>query len=194
MSKQTVVIVGAGALGSHLTLFARNWDCILKVVDFDHIETKNIQAQFHTKMGLRRNKTQALKQSLQGLFGVKIEAVPHKLTADNSGQILGGAALVIDCTDNAEARRVIQAEVRKSGIPCLHGALSGDGAFARAVWDKHFKEDEEGAEGQATCEDGQQLPFFAMAGAQIAVAAQMFLEDGKCVSLQITPTGTMRLA
>ena len=194
MSKRTVVIVGAGALGSHLALFARNWDCVLKVVDFDRIEAKNTQAQFHSKMGLRKNKAQALQQGLQGLFGVKIEAVPHKLTADNSGQILGGAALVIDCTDNAEARRVIQAEVRKSGIPCLHGALSGDGSFARAVWDEHFKEDEEGAEGEATCEDGQQLPFFAMAGAQIAVAAQMFLEDGKCASLQITPTGTMRLA
>ena len=170
MSKRTVVIVGAGALGSHLALFARNWDCVLKVVDFDRIEAKNTQAQFHSKMGLRKNKAQALQQGLQGLFGV------------------------IDCTDNAEARRVIQAEVRKSGIPCLHGALSGDGSFARAVWDEHFKEDEEGAEGEATCEDGQQLPFFAMAGAQIAVAAQMFLEDGKCASLQITPTGTMRLA
>lgn len=194
MSKRTVVIVGAGALGSHLALFARNWDCVLKVVDFDAIEAKNVQAQFHTRMGLRRNKAQALQQAFQGMFGLKIQAVPHRLTADNAEQVLGGAALVIDCTDNAEARRTIQAFVRKNDIPCLHGALSGDGTFARAVWDEHFKEDEEGQEGEATCEDGQQLPFFAMAGAQIAVAAQMFLEDGKQASLQITPTGTMRLA
>jgi molybdopterin/thiamine biosynthesis adenylyltransferase len=194
MSKRTVVIVGAGALGSHLLLFARNWDAELKAVDFDIIENKNTLAQFHTKMSLRRNKAQALQQAFQGMFGVRIQAVPHRLTADNAEQILGGADLVIDCTDNAEVRRVIQAFVRKNSVPCLHGALSGDGTFARAVWDEHFKEDEEGQEGQATCEDGQRLPFFAMAGAQIAVIAQMFLEDGKRASVQITPTGTMRLA
>ena len=188
------MIVGAGALGSHLALFARNWDCVLKVVDFDAIEAKNVQAQFHTRMGLRRNKAQALQQAFQGMFGLKIQAVPHRLTADNADQILGGAALVIDCTDNAEARRTIQVFVRKNGVPCLHGALSGDGTFARAVWDEHFKEDEEGQEGEATCEDGQQLPFFAMAGAQIAVIAQMFLENGKQASVQIMPTGSLRLA
>lgn len=193
MSKRSVVIVGAGALGSHLVLFARNWDCDLKVVDFDRIEAKNTQAQFHSRSGLRKNKAQALQQTLQFLFGLKIGMVPHRLTADNAEQVLGGADLVIDCTDNAEARRTIQAFVRANDIPCLHGALSGDGTFARIVWDEHFTEDEEGAEGEATCEDGQQLPFFAMAGAQIAVIAQMFLKDGKRASVQLMPMGIVRL-
>jgi len=193
-ARKKVVVVGAGALGSHLVLFGRNWDCDLKVVDFDRIEQKNTQAQFHSKMGLRRNKAQALQQSLQGLFGRKIEAVPHRLTADNAEQLLGGADLVVDCTDNAQARRDIQALVRKAGVSCLHGALSGDGSFGRVVWDEHFREDEEGSEGEATCEDGEQLPFFALAAAQLAYEAQMFLSSGARRSFQITPAGAVRLA
>jgi predicted ThiF/HesA family dinucleotide-utilizing enzyme len=199
---ERVIIVGVGALGSHVALLARNWKNPLRIVDFDRIETKNTQSQFHSKMGLGKNKAQALQQALQGLFGIKIDAVPYKLADDNAGTLLGDsagtklgkAALVIDCTDNAAARRVIQKHVRKHGIPCLHGALSADGTFGRIVWDEHFVADEEGKEGQATCEDGEQLPMFALAAAQIAVTAQRFLKDGTKQSFQVMPTGIVRLA
>jgi len=189
-----VVIVGTGALGSHLVLLARNWPHPLKVVDFDKVEQKNILSQFHTKMGLGRNKAQALQQAMQGMFGTKIEVVPHRLTPDNAQVILGGTALVIDCTDNAAARRTIQAFVRKEGIPCLHGCLSAAGDFARIVWDEHFKEDEEGTKGAATCEDGDNLPFHALAAAQIALNAQLFIKTGAKRSTMLTPSQSIRLA
>lgn len=192
--EKTVVIVGVGALGSHLALLARNWKNPLRIVDFDRIEQKNTQSQFHSKMGLGKNKAQALQQALQGLFGVKVEAIPHKLADDNAENLLKSVALVIDCTDNAAARRVIQKHVRKHSIPCLHGALSADGIFGRIVWDELFVADEEGKEGQATCEDGEQLPMFALAAAQVAVVAQRFLKDGTRQSFQVMPTGIVRLA
>jgi len=189
-----VVIIGVGALGSHVALLGRNWKNPLKIADFDLVEQKNTQAQFHSKMSLRRNKAQALQQALNGLFGIKVEAVPHRLEDSNAEVLLGGAVLVIDCTDNAKARRTIQAFVRKHKIPCLHGALSADGSFGRIVWDEDFVIDEEGKEGQATCEDGEQLPMFALAAAQVAVVAQRFLKDGTRQSFQVMPTGIMRLA
>ncbi len=188
-----VVIIGAGALGSHVILFARNWAHPIQVVDFDRVEAKNIQAQFHSKMGLGRNKVQALQQAMQGMWGLKLESIPHKLTLDNVGAVLGDALLVLDCTDNIEARQTIQGFVRAKGIPCLHGALSADGSFGRIIWDEHFKADPEGAPGQATCEDGKALPFFALAGAQMTVVAQLFLEMGEKRSLQLTPMGVVRL-
>lgn len=189
-----VIIIGVGQLGSHVLLFGRNWDATLKVVDFDKVEMKNTQSQFHTKMGLRRNKTQALQQAMLGMFSVRIETVPHKLTADNAEQILGGATLVIDATDNIAARQVIQTFVRAHKLPCVHGALDANGTFGRVVWDKHFKADAEGAEGEATCEDGETLPFGAMVAAQLAVAAQRFLDHGEKHSFQISPAGTQRIA
>jgi molybdopterin/thiamine biosynthesis adenylyltransferase len=193
MSK-TVVIVGVGALGSHLVLLARNWEHQLRLIDFDRVEQKNTQAQLHTRMSLGRNKAQALQQAMQGLFGLKVESIPRRLAGDNAEQLLGDAALVIDCTDNAEARRLIQGFVRAHDLPCLHGALSADGTFARVIWDEHFVEDEEGEPGQATCEDGARLPFFALAAATLALAAQSFLEDGSRASYQLMPGSLVRLA
>ena len=185
-----VIIVGVGALGSHVLLFARNWDARFVVLDFDRVEMKNVASQMHTRMGLRRNKAQAAQQGMQGMFGLKIDAVPHKLTPDNCRQLLSEADLVIDCTDNIEARNLIRAW---ADAPVLHGTLSADGDFARIVWGEHFTPDAEGTEGAATCEDGEQLPFFALAAAHLAQEAQRFLSEGTKRSFQITPTGVVRL-
>lgn len=189
---KNIIIIGVGALGSHLALFGRNLGTI-KVVDFDRIESKNILSQFHTVMGKGQNKAVALQRAFQGLFGIKVDTNTNRLTADNANAILAGADLVIDCTDNAEARRVIRDFVRAKGIPCLHGALSANGDFARIVWDEHFIADEEGTPGQATCEDGANLPFHGVAAANMAVVAQGFLNTGKKVSLQIMPNAVVRL-
>ena len=190
---KNIVIIGVGALGSHLALFGRNLGT-LKVVDFDKIEAKNVLSQFHTSMGKGRNKAQAIQQAFQGLFGIKVDANVNRVTRDNVAAILGGADLIVDCTDNAEARRVISGYVRTVGVPCLHGALSAEGDFARIVWNEHFVADEEGAPGQATCEDGVNLPFHGLAAANMAVVVQKFLKDGKKISLQVLPTAVVRLA
>jgi molybdopterin/thiamine biosynthesis adenylyltransferase len=194
MAKKTVVIVGVGALGSHVLLNARNWDTRFKVIDFDRVEQKNTQAQMHTRMSLRRNKAQAVQQSMQGMFGLKVDAVPHKLTSENAKQLLQGADLIIDCTDNIAAREVIQTASAEYDIPTLHGSLSAAGDFARIMWTEHFTPDSEGAEGAATCEDGVALPFFALAAAHVAQEAQRFLTEGTRRSLQISPTSVLRLA
>ena len=109
-------------------------------------------------------------------------------------ELLGDARLVIDCTDNAEARRLIQSFVRARDLPCLHGALSADGGFARVVWDEYFVLDQESTAGEATCEDGAQLPFFAMAAATLASSAQAFLQASARASYQLTPGNLVRIA
>jgi molybdopterin/thiamine biosynthesis adenylyltransferase len=188
-----IVIIGVGALGSHTALFMRNTGK-LTVVDMDRVESKNILSQFHTSMGKGQNKARAFQKALQGLFGIKVDTNTNRLTKDNVRAILWPAALVIDCTDNIEARLVIRDFVRVNNTPCLHGALSEDGTFARIVWDEDFVADAEGTPGQATCEDGVNLPFHGVAGAYIALVAQQFLTTGKKVSLQIMPNAVIRLA
>jgi len=185
-----IVIVGVGALGSHLVLLGRNWPVRFTVVDFDRVEKKNTMSQFHSRMGVGRNKAQAMQQSMQGLYGMRLEAVPHKLTADNAEALLGGADLVVDCVDNAATRRVISQTVRAAGIPCLHGAVAADGSYARVMWDETFSADE-GAEGVATCEDGEHLPFIAFVTSRIADAVQRFLKDGEQVSSHLHPGGIL---
>ena len=189
-----VVIVGAGALGSHVLLLARNWDCELILIDFDKVEQKNTQAQMHTRMSLRRNKAQAMQQAMQGMWGLKVKAVPHRLTMGNFKQLLDGAFLVIDCTDNIEARLIIQGFAIEHGIPCLHGCLAATGDFARVIWTEHFSADQEANDGVPTCEDGVLLPFYSIVGGHIAQEAQRFLLDGTKRSFQLTPTSYLRLA
>ena len=193
MSKH-IVIVGAGALGSHLLLFLRNLEDSICMVDFDRVEARNLTAQFHTKMGAGRNKAQAIQQALVGLYGKRIDVVPHRLTDDNADVLLGDADLVVDCTDNIAAREVIQTFVRAHDIPCLHGALSADGGFGRVVWDAVFVPDAEGAPGAPTCEDARALPFYGMMGAFMAGAVRRFLDDGDQTSYQLVPAGIVRLS
>ena len=191
-----ITIVGAGALGSHTVLFLRNIlaEHRVQVVDFDRIELKNTMAQFHTQMGKGKNKSVALGHALSGMFGRHINPVPFKLTEDNASTILQDPDLIIDCTDNIEARKLIQDYHRRYDFPCLHGALSADGQFARIMWSEHFTPDAEGEEGEATCEDGEALPFFAFVAAYLAIEVQRFLNTGKKGSYQLSPAGVLRLA
>jgi len=185
-----ITLIGLGALGSHAALALRNVGS-LKLVDFDVVEQKNTLAQFHTKMSLRRNKAQAIQQAMLGLWGIKVEAVPHKVTDDNVGFILKGSGLVIDCTDNIAARACIKGYCVAEGLPLLHGAMSEDGTFAQVVWTEEF-EVEAGA-GGATCEDGENLPFHVLVGAYVAQVTKTFLDKDKRINWQIASNGVIRI-
>lgn len=190
---KTVLIVGVGAIGSHAALFLRNASH-LRLVDHDRVESKNVLSQFHPKQGVGKNKTVAFSAAALNLFQTAMVSIPNKFSAMNADALLAGVDLVLDCTDNGEARRSIQAACQKHGVPCLHGALSADGTFGRAVWMEHFRIDNESADAQATCEDGENLPFHALVGAQVALSAQRFLKSGERVSAQFTAQSWLRLA
>jgi molybdopterin/thiamine biosynthesis adenylyltransferase len=190
-----IVIVGVGALGSHVALLLRNLDMQnvpgkpgelfrLVAVDFDRVEQKNTLAQFHGKASVGKNKALGLQQTVNFLFGVKIDAVPHKLVAENVQVLLRDATLVIDCLDNGPSRRIVQNFVRECQVPCVHGALAANGTIGRVVWDDKFVIDENDGEG-ATCEDGEHLPFIGLVSAHLARAAQEFLKSRQQMSFQV---------
>lgn len=191
MSK-IVTIVGVGALGSHLVQFLRSEDATINVIDFDRVEMKNTQSQFHGKPSIGKMKSSALKQSMQFLYGLRIGAKTNKLVKDNVDVLLQGD-LVIDCVDNGETRKLIQKHVRAKGIPCLHGALAADGSFGRVIWDAGFTIDDEAGQGGATCENGEFLPFIAITAAYLARAAQIFLAENKKIGFSISPAGAVRV-
>ncbi len=190
---KTIVIVGVGALGSHVVQFLRNVDATIRVVDFDRVEQRNVMAQFHGKPSVGKAKVQSLQQAMNFLFARKIEAVPHKLVENNAKEILGSADLVIDCLDNGASRRVVQALVRSATIPCLHGALAADGSFGSALWDEHFVIDDVTGGGGKTCEDGEHLPFILKVSAELASSAQTFLKTGRKVGFNHHPGGSIKI-
>jgi predicted ThiF/HesA family dinucleotide-utilizing enzyme len=190
----SIVVVGIGALGSHVVQFMRNEPVMFKVVDCDRVERKNVQSQFHGKPSVGKLKVQGLQSTMQFLFRTSMTCVPHRLTADNVREILGGSDLVLDCLDNGESRRIVQEFVRYNNIPCLHGALSAaGGGFGRVVWDENFVIDDESTLGATTCDGGDELPFIALVSSVIAKAAQDFLHHGARHSYHIHGSGVVRL-
>jgi len=191
MAKQ-VTVVGVGALGSHFVQFMRSEDVRFKLIDHDRVESKNTLAQFHGKPSLGKFKTQALQSTMNMLFAVKMEPIANKLTSDNVTQLLSGADLIVDCLDNAEARRLIQQYVRAGyGTPCLHGAVDAEGSFGRVVWDEVFTIDSGSASDTPTCEGGENLPFIASVAAFMARSAQTFLRTNVRMGYQISPGGVV---
>jgi molybdopterin/thiamine biosynthesis adenylyltransferase len=188
---KTVVIVGVGALGSHLVPLLRNVDASVKVIDFDRVEAKNVLSQFHGKPNVGKPKVLSLQSTMNFLFGKKIETVPHKLVENNATELLGKADLVIDCLDNGAARRIVQGFVRKNNTPCLHGAVDANGSFGRIVWDETFAIDDEDKAGAPTCENGEHLTFLSIVASYLAHAAREFLVKNRKLGYQVSPGGTI---
>lgn len=189
---KTVVVVGVGALGSHVVMLLRNTDTTLKVIDFDRVEQRNVASQFHGKPNVGKLKVLSLQQTMNFLFGTKATVYSSKLDVYNVHELLRSSDMVLDCLDNGASRRIVQDYVREKSIPCLHGALDAEGSFGRVVWDERFKIDNEPTTGAATCEDGAHLPFIAVTASYIAYAAQQFLKSGRKIGFEITPGGAIR--
>jgi molybdopterin/thiamine biosynthesis adenylyltransferase len=187
-----ITIIGVGALGSHLVAALRNEKVALKIIDFDRVEMKNVASQFHFKQGVNKKKVEALKQAMLGCYGMPLEVVGNKLTADNVTQLLGGADLLIDCLDNGESRKLVQDYARANKVPCLHGALAAGGILGRVVWDEHFVIDY-GTAGAPTCEDGEFLPFIQIVSAWLALAAQNFIREGRKTGYMVSHGGVEKI-
>lgn len=192
MNMKNITIVGVGALGSHVALLLRNVEASIKVIDFDRVEQKNTQSQFHGKPNVGKLKVQSLSAVMQMLFGIKIATISSKLTVDNADQLLSSTDLILDCLDNVASRQVVRAHALRAQIPCLHGALAPGGQFGRVVWSECFTIDSEVGIGAATCEDGEHLPFIAITASHLAHAAQTFLKTNRKVGFEINPGGVFR--
>ncbi len=188
-----IIIVGVGALGSHLVQFVRNEKVNIRIIDFDRVEQKNVMSQFHGKPGVGKNKVAALQQTMDFLFKRQLTVVGNKLVAENIDVLMKGATLVVDCLDNGASRKLVQDHARKHNLPCLHGALAPGGEFGRSIWDEQFVIDSEVGAGAATCEDGEFLPFIALTAAYMARSIQIFLKDGKKVGFSISPVGALAI-
>ncbi len=173
-----ITICGVGALGSTAAVLCRNLDATLRFVDFDCVESKNLLAQSFVKQSLGKNKAEALKLQLLNFFGVKAEAFGVRLTESNVNELCSGSALVVDCFDNFASRGLLSEFAKRSGVPLVHAALSGDGRFGLVRWDERFSADQEDEEGQATCEGGEHLPMIGLLSASVARVIQDFLNDG----------------
>lgn len=184
-----VVIVGCGALGSHVALFLRN-EGQLVLIDGDRVEAKNVLSQHHGKAHIGKNKGESLRGYLALAHGIVPAPVviPRMLTPQNVEALLGDAALVIDCTDNAMTRHLMR------GVNVIHAALAaGEEGYGQVTWDtaNYHADANDGA--KPTCRAGENLPMAALVAAYTAKAAQRFLHEGKRIGYAISSAGAVAL-
>jgi len=133
-----VVVVGCGALGSTLAeMMVRAGVKRLVVVDRDYVEESNLQRQSlfeETDAAQGLPKAVAAEARLRRINSeVEVRGVVADLAADTVDDLLKGADLVLDGTDNFEARFLVNDVCVREGIPWVYGACVGAYGLALLV-------------------------------------------------------------
>ncbi len=138
LGRSTAVIVGCGALGTvQATLLARAGVGTLRLVDRDYVEMSNLQRQvLYTEADAEAAmpKAEAARRHLLAANSdVNIEAHISDLDAANADELLGGAAVILDGTDNFETRMLINDFAVRERIPWIYGAAVSSYGIAMPV-------------------------------------------------------------
>lgn len=127
LAEANLVLIGCGALGTVLAeSIVRAGVGHLLLVDRDLVELTNLQRQTlytETDAAESRPKAVAAAQRLSAInSSVQIEPRPLDLDSGNVEQLVTGATLVLDGTDNAATRYLLNDACVKIGIPWIYGA------------------------------------------------------------------------
>ncbi len=130
LAAATVAVVGCGALGSVSAMaLARAGVGALRIVDRDVPEISNLPRQVlfgETDVVAGLPKAVAAAAALSGVNSAcRIEPVVVDLTADTVARTLGGVDLIVDGTDNFEARFLVNEFACREGLPWVHGGAIG---------------------------------------------------------------------
>jgi molybdopterin/thiamine biosynthesis adenylyltransferase len=192
------VIAGCGALGSfHAAALARAGVGSLRLIDRDYVELSNLQRQWLYE---ERDAAEALPKAIAAAralerinSGVAVEAKVADLTAANADELLSGAGVILDGTDNFETRYLINDWCADRGVPWIYGAAVSSYGIAMPVLPGRtaclaclYPEPPGGA--QPTCETAGVLnTVTAMVGAwQVSAALQVLSGHAGSVPCKVT--------
>jgi adenylyltransferase/sulfurtransferase len=126
LEKATVLISGAGGLGSPVAIYlAAAGLGKLIICDHDRVELTNLNRQIlfdTTQIG--SVKTDAAGEKLNRLNpGVSVETHHMDISAGMLGEVAGNTMLMVDCLDNLRTRLELNTYCIGKGIPIVHGGI-----------------------------------------------------------------------
>jgi molybdopterin/thiamine biosynthesis adenylyltransferase len=130
LARSRVVIIGCGALGAlQAETLARAGVGHLVLVDRDFVEESNLQRQimFDESDALNRlpKAVAAAARIARVNSDIQVEPLVTDVNFENIEEIITGASLVMDGTDNFETRFLINDACVKSKTPWVYGAAVG---------------------------------------------------------------------
>ena len=127
LQNASVVIIGVGGLGSAISLYLTAAGIgKIGLVDDDVVSMPNLQRQIlYSENEIATSKVECAKQRLEKLNSeVLIETFNLKLNESNAKQILGNYDIVVDGTDNFQARYLLNDTCIELGKPYVYGAIN----------------------------------------------------------------------
>jgi molybdopterin/thiamine biosynthesis adenylyltransferase len=133
-----VAVVGCGALGSfHAAALARAGAGRITIIDRDYIEPSNLHRQWlfeEEDAAEALPKATAAERRIRRInSAVVVRGIVADLTASNAAELLDGAGLILDGTDNFDTRYLINDFAVSRGIPWIYGAAVGSYGLTMTV-------------------------------------------------------------
>ncbi len=126
IKQSKVLVVGAGGLGSPVLRYLTAAGVgTIGIVDDDVVDASNLQRQIlYDTNELGRPKAEVAKEKLTALnpnsvFHISIA----RFLPENGLKLAEGYDMIVDCTDNYEARYTINEASKELGIPMVYGAI-----------------------------------------------------------------------
>lgn len=116
--RQTKVgIAGAGGLGSNCAqMLARSGFPDFILVDFDVVESSNLNRQFFFQDQIGQPKVQSLAANLRRINPeVSIRMVQERITPENVGKVFADCDVVVEAMDTPECKQMLASAYSRSG-------------------------------------------------------------------------------
>ena len=138
LAEARVAIVGCGATGSTLAgLLARAGVGTLRIIDRDYVEPSNLQRQtLFDEVDAAESLPKAIAACRKiAAFNSAVVAEPHvnDLRPENASHLLAGVHVILDGTDNFEARYLINDFSVKNSLPWIYVAAVGSYAVTMNI-------------------------------------------------------------
>ena len=130
LMRARVAIVGLGALGSlQAALLVRAGVGAVRLIDRDFVEESNLQRQLlydeHDARTFQPKAVAAARHLREVNSLVSIEGLVDDLNPATIDRLLGGIDIILDATDNFDARYLLNDYAVKTGTPWIYGACVG---------------------------------------------------------------------
>jgi molybdopterin-synthase adenylyltransferase len=130
LASANVVIIGCGALGAmQAETLARAGVGNLTLIDRDFVEESNLQRQIMFEEADARERlpkaVAAARRINRVNSDIRVDAIVTDANFENIEDLIAGADLVIDGTDNFETRYLINDACVKTATPWIYGAAVG---------------------------------------------------------------------
>ena len=102
-------IAGVGGIGSNIAVnLVRSGIDALRIIDFDRVETSNLNRQFYFHDQIGRLKVEALTENLQRIRpDLRIVAMAERVEAGNCQALLGDCDLVVEGFDRQADKKML---------------------------------------------------------------------------------------